>query len=501
MKRLLATIDRAGAVQSRLHAYVFACAAACVAGAMTAALVHYFGVAMPFLFGLGAVMASAWIGGAGPALLATVLMLVFGHLVSRDLPPVETLNLVVLSVFSVVLAVTGELLMRARRREALQTERLTKRDQYLQSIFETLPAAMMVIDRAGAILAINKTAVELFAIDEADRESLSIQDLIALPEAPGASPTAYVDRLVATAQRSPSVIGQPRGDRPQLHLAIAVAHFQTISPQLITVYLRDETPARRTAEAMAEVQASVAQLGRAAALGAMGSAIAHELNQPLASAANYAGAARSHLVARGDAPAPALAAVDATVTQIVRAGEILKGLRTFVRAAPFAPQWLDIHDVVREAAQLGHFVLNDLRVTLTTRIADGVHFVWTDRVQIQQVLVNLISNAAEAVADRDERNVRIAARPLPRDEIELSVTDTGGGVSPEIRERLFQPFNTSKGLGLGVGLAISKTIIEAHGGRIWYESGPKGARFCLTLKHSMQRGGDSDSWQDSDVHH
>src|SRR5690606_19324474 len=122
--------------------------------------------------------------------------------------------------------------------------------------------------------------------------------------------------------------GHPaKGD--DLQLSVAAAPLKSEERELIALYFRDETPIRRAAEAMAEVQSSVAQLGRAAALGAMGSAIAHELNQPLASATNFAGAARAHLARRDNAPPQALVALDAVIEQIVRASEILKGLRTF----------------------------------------------------------------------------------------------------------------------------------------------------------------------------
>lgn len=490
MDRLFATIDRVDPVAPGLRRYVIATVLALLAGALTAVLHDWAGLAMPYLLGLGAVIIAAWFGGAGPALVAGALMLLFARLTAPDLPSTDFRNLSAMALFTLFLAVAGQAILWARRRAALHAWRLTQRELSLQSIFDSLPAAMVIIDHEGEILAVNNNAIELLAAGTAGEGGGRIQDFLDVPDVQGEPGLSFGDRLLALGSGPALVPGRRRGDEETVQLTIATALLRTSGRDLITVYLRDETLARRAAEATAEVQASVAQLGRAAALGAMGSAIAHELNQPLASAANFAGAALTHLSRQPDSSPLAIAAMESTVRQVVRASEILKGLRKFVRAAPVTPQWLDVGDVVREAAQLGQFMLNDMRVTLEIDIADDARFMWMDRVQVQQVLVNLLNNAAEAVGGSEERMVRVRAHLLANDELQLCVSDSGPGVAHEIRERLFEPFNTSKGQGLGVGLSICKSIIEAHGGKIWYDGEGSGARFCVTLKHSHRRDDD-----------
>lgn len=500
MKRLLATIDRIPPYQAGVRYYIIAALLALLAVAMTLVLREWTGLARPYVMGLAAVMVAASIGGAGPALVTGGVLLVLWRLVLPDLPDTNIWSVAVVGLLTLVLGAAGEAILWARRRDTLIAWRMTQRELSLQSIFESLPAAMIVIDKEGEILAANDKAMDLLAVDAA-QEELMIQSFLDIPEIPEEPDLLFADRLLRFAAGPDLVPGHRRGGRDAVQLTIAAAPLRTSGRDLITLYLRDETPVRRAAEATAEVQANVAQLGRAAALGAMGSAIAHELNQPLASAANFAGAALTHLSRHPGTPPLAIAAIESTVRQVVRASEILKGLRKFVRAAPITPQWLDIERVVREAVQLGHFVLNDMRVSLEVEIDESARFVWMDRVQIQQVLVNLLNNAAEAVGTGEERIVRIHVRLLAADLLELCISDTGPGVSAEVHQRLFEPFNTSKGQGLGVGLSISKTIIEAHGGAIWYDGSSEGARFCLTLKHSDRREDSDGEWKDSNLHH
>jgi two-component system sensor kinase FixL len=247
--------------------------------------------------------------------------------------------------------------------------------------------------------------------------------------------------------------------------------------------VRDESENRAAALRYADLQAQVQMLGRATALGQLGSAIAHELNQPLASAANYVSASRTFLAKRPVDVDAAEVAASKALGEVFRASSIAKRLRTFVRSESLELNWIEIDGLIDEATQLGRLAVRQARATLSVEINPAISTVLADRIQIQQVLLNLIVNAAEAVADQDVREVRLSVDLRDSDEAIFSVSDTGLGVPEYLREALFKPFASTKSQGLGVGLAISKSIVESHGGMLWHhDSTEGGACFCFTIK-------------------
>ncbi|HSV30076.1 MAG TPA: PhnD/SsuA/transferrin family substrate-binding protein, partial [Candidatus Omnitrophota bacterium] len=220
---------------------------------------------------------------------------------------------------------------------------------------------------------------------------------------------------------------------------------------------------------------------RLALLGEMASSIAHEINQPLAAIANYASGCQRRLEAGTDADG-VTEGLRMIAGQAERAAGIVKRIRAFVRKQGPEATALDLNDVVLDAVDLFRGVAARRGVTVETALAPTLPRVAADRLQVEQVLLNLLQNAADAMAGGDRRRVEVATAAAESGMVEVAVTDSGPGLAPEMRDRLFEPFFTTKPDGVGLGLSLSRSIVEAHGGRLRAEDGPDcGARFRFTL--------------------
>jgi two-component system, LuxR family, sensor kinase FixL len=214
----------------------------------------------------------------------------------------------------------------------------------------------------------------------------------------------------------------------------------------------------------------------------MAAMVAHELNQPLTAISNYMEAVNAVLDRGGELPIPRLrTAVSRAGEQAVRAGQIIQQLRGFVSRGDSEKRIEAVSPLVKEAADL--VLLGTKQKGISIHVEDKVRdaAVLADKIQIQQVLLNLLRNAAEAIAKQDRRHITLIAE---RDQgmVRISVVDNGPGLSEEVKERLFQPFVSTKKTGMGVGLSICQNIVAAHDGRLWAEPNPNGGTiFRLTL--------------------
>jgi two-component system sensor kinase FixL len=246
----------------------------------------------------------------------------------------------------------------------------------------------------------------------------------------------------------------------------------------------DVTDALRAAEDAREARERMMHVSRLATMGEMATGISHELNQPLAAIATYAQAAK-RLLAASEPPTEDIAdALEQIAAQALRAGEIIRRLRTLVRSRQTQRERTDLNALIEELGTLtrADARLHDIRVTL--ELAPNLPPLNVDPIQIQQVLLNLVRNAEQALeaATPGEREIVISTRLLPKGELEVRVRDSGPGVAPGILESLFQPFATTKVEGTGLGLAISRSIIEAHKGTLEYAPElPRGASFIFRL--------------------
>jgi two-component system sensor kinase FixL len=232
---------------------------------------------------------------------------------------------------------------------------------------------------------------------------------------------------------------------------------------------RDVTEQRLAEGKATKLQAELVHVSRLSAMGRMTAAIAHEVNQPLTAVTNYVNAARRTISSLGDGPPlkRARELMEKAAEQTLRAGAIIRNLRDFVEKRESKHTAHDINKIVEEAVALGlvgeaHIDVN-IRFDLDSTLAP----VLIDKIQIQQVLLNLIRNSVEAMAETRERELVISTAPDGPGFIAVTVADTGSGLPKEIAARLFQPFTTTKVQGMGIGLNICQSIVEDHGGRIW----------------------------------
>ena len=254
---------------------------------------------------------------------------------------------------------------------------------------------------------------------------------------------------------------------------------------------RDITQRKKAAEALEAAQvelrqreAELAHLARVASMGEMAAALAHEMNQPLHAITNYAYGARRRLRKPGADPAAIAEAVAEIASEARRASQIIDRLRKFLRNREPRISTANINDVVRDVARLLEYAALDRGVTVRLALATRLPPLRVDSSQVQQVLVNLVRNAFDALIDAapGRREVTLATRLVDENRVELSVADTGTGFAENVKEKMFEGFFTTKREGMGMGLAISRTIVEAHGGEIWAEANsPQGAVFRFTL--------------------
>jgi two-component system sensor kinase FixL len=272
------------------------------------------------------------------------------------------------------------------------------------------------------------------------------------------------------------------GDLLQTILSTEVVDIDG-QPCLITI-IHDITERRRAEMEMAQQRSELAHLSRVAMLGELSGSLAHELNQPLSAILANAQAAQRFL-ARNPA---SFDEIDDILKDIVaddkRAGEVIRRLRVLFKKEEMQHQSMDVNEVLQEVMQLMRSELTNRRVSVITRLAPDLPRVTGDRVHLQQVLVNLIINGADAMEgiEPERRSLTMQTTLVDASAVAMSVIDQGKGIPVDDIERIFEPFVTTKPHGMGLGLAVSRTIMQAHGGRLWAANNPdRGATFCLTL--------------------
>jgi two-component system sensor kinase FixL len=279
------------------------------------------------------------------------------------------------------------------------------------------------------------------------------------------------------------VVGE-RKDGSTFPMELAVGEMRSNDRRFFTGFVRDLTEHQKTEARLQELQTELVQISRLTAMGEMASTLAHELNQPLAAITNYLRGSRRLLESASEADrARVRDAVDKASAQALRAGQIIRRLRDFVARGESERRVESLNKIIEEASALALVGAKERGIRVRFQFDPEIDLVLADRVQVQQVLLNLIRNAIEAMEASDRRDLTIATVAHEAGDALVRVADTGPGIAPEIAEQLFQPFITTKPHGMGVGLSISRTIIEAHGGRIWVDQNPGGGTmFCFTLQ-------------------
>ena len=258
------------------------------------------------------------------------------------------------------------------------------------------------------------------------------------------------------------------------------------TPQRMVGSLSDISPRKRAEEEARQRQAELAHVLRVSAMGEMAAGLAHELNQPLAAIVNYARGCARRLADAGAAP-DLLAALDGIANEALRAGDVVRGLKRVIRKEPPRVSHIDLNEVARDAVVLIGSEAGERGVNLRLELEPDLPGLRADRIQIEQVILNLVRNAVDAITT-GAGIVCLRTARCDGHMVRAEVADTGEGIAPEWRERVFAPFFTTKSNGLGMGLSISRTIIEAHGGRLWVEpNADAGATFTFTLPLEAER--------------
>jgi two-component system sensor kinase FixL len=440
-----------------------------------------------FILFIPSILVASIAGGIGPGMTAVCLSLISSLFLSRAQFD-HTENVVefaILIIIGLVIAWTGGLLHRAWSVTDKTVSDLDTREAHLRSILDTVLDATVVIEKDGTITSFNAAAVRQFGYTEAEVVGRNVR--ILMPEPYQREHDDYISRYLKTGEKRiigiDRVVVGKRKDGSTFPMKLAVGEIRTGNKVFFTGFIRDLTEREESAARLQEIQGELARLARLNELGEMASTLAHELNQPLSAIANYAqGCTRLLRDMEDDLASKMREALEETSRQALRAGQIIRHLREFVTRGETDKAQEDIRKLVEEAGALALVGSRERGVRSVFEFGPDAKFVMVDGVQIQQVLINLMRNAMEAMRDSERRELRVQISLDENGWAAVEVADTGAGIPDEIAPQLFKPFTTTKPGGMGVGLSISKRIIESHGGRITVrknESGGTTFRFTL----------------------
>lgn len=359
-------------------------------------------------------------------------------------------------------------------------------EAHLRSILATVPDAMVVIDEAGSILSFSAAAEKMFGYSEGEVVGRNVKMLMPSPDRERHD--QYLINYLTTGKRKIIGIGRVttalHSDGNTFPIELAIGEAWVGERRIFTGFIRDLTERQQTLLRLQDLQSELAHVGRVSEMGTLASSLAHELNQPLTAVSSYCESARDLLIEEPgpDTLAMVREALDEAAQQAIRAGQIVRRLRDFMSHGETERRVESLQRLINEANALALVGSREHGIDLHLALDPEADLVFVDRIQIQQVLVNLIRNAIDAMIGSALRSLSIRTARAHDGQVQVTVEDTGSGITESIAPQLFQPFVTSKQSGMGIGLSICRTIVEAHGGRIWFEPGTNGGTaFHFTL--------------------
>jgi len=479
--------------ERRAHAsYGIAIIATLMAFALRLALAPVLDQYAPLLFFVAPVLAAATVGGLGAGLVSVALSIALAAAFFINLDRGGIANVIVFVVVGAAISARGEWLLRVRRDAAGAIADTKRREAHLQSILNTVPDAMIVIDEAGVMQFFSSAAERLFGYSTAEAVGKNVK--ILMPSPYRQNHDAYLERYRATGERRIIGIGRiivgERKDGSTFPMELSVGEMQSGDQRYFTGFVRDLSERQQTEARLQELHSELLHMSRFSAMGEMASALAHELNQPLSAIANYIKGSQRLIERHPAQEVPRVReALQKAAEQALRAGEIIRRLRDFVSRGDTEMKEESLTKLIEEASALALVGAKQHGVRVRFELDAHADRIYADKIQIQQVMVNLLRNAVEAMSEAGSprRELTLRSRPIGEEMVETSVADTGPGISTQIATQLFQPFVTTKRQGMGVGLSISRTIIEAHGGELWVEPNPGGGSiFCFTLRAAVK---------------
>ncbi len=363
---------------------------------------------------------------------------------------------------------------------------LSTREAYLQAILTTVPDAMIVIDESGMIQSFSATAERLFGFSSREVHGRNVSMLMPAPYRQ--EHDRYLARYLATGDQRIIGVGRivagQRKDGTTMPIELAVGEVSLQGHRHFVGFLRDLTQRQERERQLHEVQSELFHVSRVSSMGEMASALAHELNQPLAAMTNYLRGSRRMLEDFSEERAGVVRdALAKAADQALRAGQVVQRLRQYMAQGETEKQVESIKKIIEEASALALVVAKEQSIRVNFDLDPSADQVLVDKIQIQQVLLNLLRNAIEAMQNSARRELMISTKPAMSGMTVVAVADTGNGIPPDVMAKLFQPFVTTKTKGMGVGLSISRTIVESHGGQIVAEAHPDGGTvFRFTLR-------------------
>jgi PAS domain S-box-containing protein len=340
----------------------------------------------------------------------------------------------------------------------------------------------------GQILEANDAFLRLVGYDREELVSGRVSWREITPDTWRATDEQALAELAATGSCAPFEKEYVRKDGSRVPVLVGTALFEGQRDEGVAFVL-DLSERKRAEDALHQAQMELAHVTRVATLGELTASIAHEITQPLAAVVNNASACVRWLAAQNLEEARRSAAL--VIADGQRTADIIVQIRTLAQKAPPHKDWLDLNTMIQDVLALARSAVQRHRVVVETQLAAAVPRILGDRIQLQQVLLNLIMNAIEALSgvSAGPRALRVSSERGAATEVVIAVRDSGPGFEPQHLDRLFDAFYTTQPQGLGLGLAISRRIIEAHGGRLWATAHtPHGAVVQFTLPLGSKEG-------------
>lgn len=355
----------------------------------------------------------------------------------------------------------------------------------LDSVLDTAVDGIVIIDETGRILMFNKACERLFGYSAADVLGRNVSAI--MPAEYAREHDRYLRNYTTTGERKiigigREVTGQHR-DGTLIPVHLSVGEAETPEGRQFIGIIRDLRARYESEQRLNQLQSDLVRMARVSAMDEMGAALAHELNQPLTALMLYLQAVERSCAkaSDNDMPSTALAILRKALHEAERAGSIIQRMRNFVEKRDPVRRLLDLNPLVEEAIELTRLGSRPgIRISRT--YSQDLPQVSVDPVQIQQVVVNLVRNALEAIKDQEDQHVFVSTAAIDGGGVAIRVQDNGPGIRPDAVPELFKAFSSSKPKGLGLGLAISMTIAQKHGGRLEVDPGGRGQGACFTLE-------------------
>ncbi len=355
-----------------------------------------------------------------------------------------------------------------------------------KALLDAAVDAIIVIDHRGRIETFNSAAEVIFGFSA--QETLGKNVSLLMPEPYKGEHDSYIRNYLDTGDAKIIGIGREAQARrkggPVFPIDLSVGEIPTDGQPKFVGIVRDATKRKSAEEEIHQTRERLAQFGRLSTLGEMAASLAHELNQPLTAIATYTQACQRLIESGQSDDDEILTALKKCIAQAQRAGEVIRRLRQFVKKKELGRREVSFDEIFRDLTVLAEVDARDNGVSLTIDVAKGLPRVLVDAVQIQQVILNLIRNGIDAMLNMNDSDeaVSVSVTKLDDKHIRIAVSDHGSGITEEARQKIFQPFFTTKSSGLGLGLAICHSIITSHGGVLNFNDNPSGGTtFQFTL--------------------